>query len=414
MDYSLLLEGICDMGCRLLECGAEIYRVEDTTRRLAAAYEVDVQIFAIPNCLIVSLVDKDGHQHTRMRQARINGTDLNRLEAYNALSRRLCANPPADTGEILRQLEETSKNLKSYPNWIVLIGFFFGAGFFSMFFSGGWLEAVVGGLAGVLAGGCSIWLGRLRANFFINTIASGFVLALAAYGIYILGVPVYIEASIVGATMVLVPGLVFTNFMSDLLTGDIVAGLSTFARAVLTAGAIAIGIGAAIALLQTTAPLPVGVVPPLVHSPLLACALAFVACGGFCVPFQIRGIVGTLLCCLGGAIGWAFYLLIQHLGGGAAVSNLIASMAVAIYANIMSRIRKCPVTPYLVVSYFPLVPGFTLYRAMSFGISGDIQQFLETFILTFAIGGSIALGTLIVSTAMQIFHNRKGHRHASL
>lgn len=314
----------------------------------------------------------------------------------------------------MTRIKEVGEGLKPYPVWVVLVGFFFGAAFFTMFFSGGWLEALVGGIAGVLSGACSILMKQLRSNFFINTMVSGFVLALAAYGIYIMGIPVYIEAAIVGATMVLVPGLVFTNFMSDLLTGDIVAGLSTFARAVLTAGAIAIGTGAAIALLQTIAPLPVGVVPPLVHSPLLACALAFVACAGFCVTFQIRGFVGTLLCCLGGSIGWAVYLLVEHLGGGTAVANLFASMAVAIYANIMSRLRKCPVTPYLVVSYFPLVPGFTLYQTMSYGIGGNLQLFLETFVRTFAIGGSIALGTLIVSTAIRAYQGRKGQRHASL
>lgn len=414
MNYNLLLEGVCEMGCRLLECGAEIYRVEDTIRRLAGIYGVNVQVFAIPNCLIVSIVDDQGQQLTRMRQAKISGTDLNQLEAYNALSRKLCANPPEDTGEILTQLKQVGDSLRPYPVWVVLVGFFFGAGFFAMFFSGGWLEALVGGLAGVLAGGCSILMKRLQSNFFINTMVSGFVLALAAYGIYILGLPVYIEASIVGATMVLVPGLVFTNFMSDLLTGDIVAGLSTFARAVLTAGAIAIGTGTAISLLQHISPLPVGIVPPLVHAPLLACVLAFLACAGFCVTFQIRGFVGTLLCCLGGSIGWAVYLLVQHFGGGPAVSNLFASMAVAVYATIMSRCRKCPVTPYLVVSYFPLVPGFTLYQAMSYGISGNIQLFLETFILTFTIGGCIALGTLMVTTVIRSYRNRKGHRHASL
>ena len=123
---------------------------------------------------------------------------------------------------------------------------------------------------------------------------------------------------------------------------------------------------------------------------------------------------GTLLCCLGGSIGWAVYLLVEHLGGGTAVANLFASMAVAIYANIMSRLRKCPVTPYLVVSYFPLVPGFTLYQTMSYGIGGNLQLFLETFVRTFAIGGSIALGTLIVSTAIRAYQGRKGQRHASL
>ena len=34
MDYDLLLEGCCEMGRQLLECGAEIPRVEDTVHRL--------------------------------------------------------------------------------------------------------------------------------------------------------------------------------------------------------------------------------------------------------------------------------------------------------------------------------------------------------------------------------------------
>lgn len=412
MNYNLLLEGICEMGYRLLACGAEIYRVEDTIRRLAGAYGVEADVFAIPNCLIVCITDDEGKQLTRMRQAKISGTDLNSLEEYNALSRRLCADPPADTGEILTQLKQVTAGLRPYPVWIRLLGYFIGSGFFAMFFSGGWLEALIGGLAGVVAGGCSIALSRVRSNFFINTMVSGFVLALTAYGLYMLGIPVNIESAIVGATMVLVPGLVFTNFMSDLLTGDIVAGLSTFTRAVLTAGAIALGTGAAIALLQRIAELPTGV-PPMVHSPLLACLLAFISCIGFCLPFNIRG-AGMLLCCLGGTVGWAVYLAVQAGGGSIYISSLIASVVVAIYANVMSRIRKCPVTPYLVVSYFPLVPGFTIYQAMGYGIRGDIQLFLETFIRTFGIGGCIALGTLMVSTAMRIYQSRKGNRHEAL
>lgn len=406
MDYDLLLEGICEMGYCLLGCGAEIPRVEDTVRRIGAAYGVTVEVFAIPNCLIVSFVDDNGKPHTRMRQAKISGTDIQALEAYNDLSRRLCANPPEDTGEVYRRVKKVGEGLRPYPAWILMIGYFIGASFFSIFFSGGWMEALLGGLAGVAAGGCSLLLSRANTNFFINTIVSGFVLAFVAYGIYLLGAPVYIESVITGAIMVLVPGLVFTNFMSDLLTGDIVAGLSTFARAVLTAGAIAIGTGAAIAMFRYVVDIPVGVVPPMVHAPIPACVLAFVACLGFCFAFNIRG-VGMLLCCLGGALGWAVYLLVQHFGGSVYISSMAASVAVACYAEGMARIRKCPTTPYLVVSYFPLVPGFTIYQAMDFGIRGEIDLFISTFIRTFGIGGCIALGTLLVSTLLRIYYARR-------
>ncbi len=410
MDHGQLLEGVCEMGYRLLGCGAEIYRVEDTIRRLCAAYDVYAEVFAIPNCLIVSITTPDGRHLTKMRQAKINSTNIQALEAYNALSRRLCADPPEDPREIQRQLSKATRSLQPYSFYVQIMGFFIGAAFFAMFFSGGLLEALVGGLAGLISGGCALLLGRTRSNFFINTVVSAFVLAFVAYGLRLLGVPVNIESVMTGAIMVLVPGLVFTNFMSDLLTGDIVAGLSTFARAVLTAGAIALGTGAAVTLFRELIHIPVGVVPPMVHSPWLAIVLAFVACYGFCLPFEIHNTIGILLCCLGGSLGWGVYLLVQAWGSSIYVATLAASVVVSIYSEIMARLRKCPTTSYLVVSYFPLVPGFTIYRAMDYGIRGDIQMFLETFIKTFGIGGCIALGTLVVSTFLRMTRARKERR----
>lgn len=407
MNYELLAEAVCEMGYRLLGCGAETYRVEDTMRRLVAAYRLSCEAFVIPNCIIVSITGETGHVVTRMRQAKAGSADILSLEAYNNLSRRLCADPPEDPAEITRQVRKIHQTCHPLPFPIQLLGYFIGASFFSMFFSGGLPEALVGGLAGLVSGGCSLLLARARSNFFINTMVSGFVLAFVSYGLLALGVPVNIEAVTVGAIMVLVPGIVFTNFMADLLTGDIVAGLSTFARAVLTAGAIALGTGAAVALFQQITEIPVGIVPPIVHSPVLACALAFVACFGFCLPFNIRGAVGTILCCLGGSLGWAVYLLFQSMGCSIYIATLAAAVAVSIYAEAMARLRKCPTSAYLVVSYFPLVPGFTIYQAMDYGIRGDIQLFLETFIKTFGIAGCIALGTLLVSTFVRIVHARK-------
>ena len=84
LDYDLLLNGCCEIGCRLLGCGAEIHRVEDTVHRLCTAYQVDSEVFAIPNCLIVSVTDCHGKIHTRMRRAEAQGIDIEALEGYNA------------------------------------------------------------------------------------------------------------------------------------------------------------------------------------------------------------------------------------------------------------------------------------------------------------------------------------------
>ncbi len=69
MDSDKLLNLATSLGCLLAESGAEIYRVEESVYRLLQAYQgKDAQVFAIPSCLIVSLMAEDGRPVTRMRR----------------------------------------------------------------------------------------------------------------------------------------------------------------------------------------------------------------------------------------------------------------------------------------------------------------------------------------------------------
>ena len=98
MDSDKLLNLATELGCLLAESGAEISRVEESVYRLLQAYQgEDAQVFAIPSCLIVSLKAEDGRPTTRMRRIRSHGTDIELLEACNALCRELCRTmPPLD------------------------------------------------------------------------------------------------------------------------------------------------------------------------------------------------------------------------------------------------------------------------------------------------------------------------------
>ena len=69
MDSDKLLNLATSLGCLLAESGAEISRVEESVYRLLQAYQgKDAQVFAIPSCLIVSLMAEDGRPVTRMRR----------------------------------------------------------------------------------------------------------------------------------------------------------------------------------------------------------------------------------------------------------------------------------------------------------------------------------------------------------
>lgn len=405
MDYDMLLSGCCEMGRRLLACGAEIPRAEDTVRRLLAAYGLEGEVFAIPNCVIASAHCPDGRTRTVMRRVPPSSVDIEAIERFNDLSRRLCAAPPEDPGDILRLCREAAEGLRRYPVPLRLLGYFVGGFFFALFFSGGWAEGAAAGLAGLACGGCLTLLDRLGLNSFLSTLGPAFVLGGTACGLAALGVPISVEITVAGALMVLVPGLVFTNFMSDLLTGDMVAGLATFARAVLSAGAIALGVGVSMSLFRGMYPAHAGTAAD--YSPALYCLFAFVACLGFCAPFNVQG-VGALLCCAGGALGWAVYLAAMGLGGNSFAASLLAAVAVSAWSEWMARRRRCPATSYLVIAMFPLVPGFTIYQAMDYGLRGDTDLFWETFFRTMGIAGCLALGLLLVSAAMGLWHSRKG------
>ena len=56
------------------------------------------------------------------------------------------------------------------------------------------------------------------------------------------------ETIIIGAIMVLLPGVSFTNGIKDIVYGDFISGMGTFGEAALIVAAIGSGVGAALVL----------------------------------------------------------------------------------------------------------------------------------------------------------------------
>lgn len=129
---------------------------------------------------------------------------------------------------------------------------------------------------------------------------------------------------------------------------------------------------------------------------------AFVGCGGFAVIYNIHG-GGILICALGGALGWLSYLLSEPLLQNDIAQVFLAALVISAFAEIMARVRKCPVTGYLLVAIFPLVPGSGIYYTMEYAMRGDIDTFLSSFLHTLGLAGAIAVGVLLVSSAVRMW-----------
>lgn len=241
MDYNALLTLAVEIGRRLQESGAEIYRVEEAVRRTLQAYGVDSgQVFAIPNCLIVSIVDDEGKSLTRMERMVSRGSNVTRMEQVYGYCRQVCANVP-DAGQALEQLRKLDEQTPVFPVWVQLLGYMLGEGAFTLFWGGTLWDAVAGALCGLVIGLCLTYMGRLNVNVFIKTVITTLVAVFLAAFLVHVGVGVNISIITIGALMALVPGVMFTSFVRALLAGDLVAGVFKLVEALMTGAAIAIG-----------------------------------------------------------------------------------------------------------------------------------------------------------------------------
>lgn len=145
---------------------------------------------------------------------------------------------------------------------------------------------------------------------------------------------------------------------------------------------------------------------------ILPCLYAFLACAGFCLLYNIRGF-GIVLCSLGGSLGWLVYLLAQAAGADTALAAFCAGVSIAVYAEVMARIRKCPASGYLLLAFFPLVPGSGIYYTVRAYFQGDGARVSALGRQTLGIAGGLAVGVLLVSSAVRMLHHMIGKRRAS-
>lgn len=146
---------------------------------------------------------------------------------------------------------------------------------------------------------------------------------------------------------------------------------------------------------------------------LLPCFYAFVACCGYCILFNIRG-TGMALCSLGGALAWLVYLLVGPFAGGNDLLQYFwAAVFLSAYSEVMSRLRKCPVTGYQLLAFIPLVPGSGIYKTMEYCINGETDLFVSTGVHTLGISGALAVGVLLVSSVVRMYYTFRKRRRGT-
>lgn len=396
MDYSLIFDTAVEIGYQLAMHGAETYRIEESINRITAAYGAKAEVFAIPNSMTATVLTPDGETITRLRRIGFHGNDMDTVELYSNLSRRICAEKP-EPKVAAQWLKEAASRKRSYKLPIILLGNMLGSFGFCLFFGGTIFDSLVSALCGLAIGSINYFSAKLHINSFFATMVSAFAMAFVAYLFGSLGINA--DVAIIGSIMILVPGLLFTNAIRDIIFGDINSGVNRLVQVILFAVAIGLGTGVASSIsfaLVGAQP----IIQAINYGPIFQCIATAIGCAGFCILYNIHG-RGQLICILGGLLSWAVYLFADFLLPGTISGYLFASIFVAAYSEVMARVRHFPAITYLVIAIFPLLPGAGIYYTTSYLALNQASNAMEKCTETISVAGLLAIGILMVSSIVR-------------
>ncbi|CAI6081575.1 threonine/serine exporter family protein [Cohnella sp. JJ-181] len=228
----------------MLENGGETYRVEDTMMRIATAYGAEgPQSFVMPTGIMFAIEGTESA--TRLVRISRRSTNLSKVTEVNDISRRIAGGhlQPAEARALLKGVECGEP---VYPLRIQLLLAALASGCFLILYEGTWSDMP----AAMLCGGTGFWLlgwmTRLSSIRLFGELIAALAVGLLSYLAVRLGVGQQHSTIMIASVMPLVPGLLITNAVRDLMAGHLVSGISKGAEAFLTAFAIGAGIGIAL------------------------------------------------------------------------------------------------------------------------------------------------------------------------
>ena len=150
----------------------------------------------------------------------------------------------------------------------------------------------------------------------------------------------------------------------------------------------------------------------MIQTLILPVIYAFFSSLPYAFLFNIHGF-NSVVAGLGGAFGWLAYLVSGWWFPSPIIQSLFAGIAIAAFAEVMSRVRRCPVTGFMLTAFFPVVPGGGIYYTMKYCIDGNKEMFYNKFLETLGIAGALAVGVLVVASSVRLVSAYRSHKRSS-
>lgn len=357
----------------LLENGAEIYRVEETSDRICGYYGVNSEnAFVLSNGIFLTAGSARESFFAKVQHIPVSGTHLNKVAAVNQLSREIVEGKHT-IQDAYRILEEI-RTMPGKKRWMQTLASGVGSAAFCIFFGGTFGDSLAAFAAGICLYLYVLWLSVPHLSKIVGNIGGGALVTVVCCLLYLMGVGENLNFMMIGTIMPLVPGVAFTNSIRDVADGDYISGSVRMLDALLVFFCIAIGVGIGFSLIS--------LVPgsgTLQEMGQLAEGSGSGAMGGIEMFGQLAkeilsAVVGTVsfsvlfgvpreyypYCGFIGGAGWLVYCLAELFLPGSGPC-FVATAVVILLSRTAAVVKRCPVTIFLIAGIFPLVPGAGVY-----------------------------------------------------
>ncbi len=396
MDYTRILQGILDIGEEMAKSGAENFRLEDSLYRMCRSYGFKrYDVFAIPTNIQMTVETPEGEILTQIRHIDSRSNNFDRLDYLNNLCRYVCQNTP-DAEEIREKYEEVMARPQQSQKLNYFANILAGAGF-TVFFGGNGKDALVAVFVSIMIIFIGNWLSKRESNLLVYNVFLAFLAEVVIIMATRVGIADHPDRIMIGIVMLMISTLGLINGMREVLQRHFISGLINVMNSLLGAAGIAFGIAFAMILLKAGAAESL----IIVHSEVIQLISCTVGCAGFAWMFKMKG-RQVLFSIIGSFFTWSIYLVAYEMNPSNFVATLAASLFVASYAFVMSRVNKAPATIFLTASVFPLMPGASLYYLMYGCVSQDTELILAKTQALLGTCLAIAFGFIIVDLVTRI------------
>ncbi|MBQ8747867.1 MAG: threonine/serine exporter family protein [Clostridia bacterium] len=402
VDAEELLLTALDVAEHTLRCGGDVRRVEETITRICSAFgAVHIEAFTITSVIVASVCMPDGTRSQQMRRVHGNSNNLSTLETINSISRSLCEGKL--TLSEAREAVKEARRKMAYPLWVYYLGAIFAAGGFAVFFGGSVLDGVAAALCGIVV----TWLDKHvfpNVNQVAVTALSSFVAGLFASLLVLGGVGDNVEKVMIGAIMLLIPGVALSVSLQDLFGGELLSGALRFVHAILLALSVALGFSLSMVVAQAP------VVESAVPQDWVVLLTGVIGTIGFSLVFSTKP-KHLPFCALSGFLSCLLYLLaLRYWHCGVFLSNMIGAAAGGLFSAVCARVRKAPRNIFIIAAMIPLVPGSGLYYTMANIVSKNVAEAFTYFTTTLQTAVCISAGFLAVTALAQVFDYLRENR----